>query len=87
MADIVVLSAEAQAASSTACAYRECTVAFVSDNEILDGSDLPNVWPGGQSHIAHRSCGVLRRCVARPHQQHCQLGDRADEWAAQPEQD
>jgi hypothetical protein len=43
MADIVVLGAEAQAATSIACAYPERAVTFVSDEEIIDGSDLPNV--------------------------------------------
>ena len=43
MADVLVLGAEAQAATSIACAYPERTVTFVSDDAILDGSDLPNV--------------------------------------------
>jgi hypothetical protein len=43
MADIVVLGAEAQAATSIACAYPERTITFASNEEILDGTDLPNV--------------------------------------------
>jgi hypothetical protein len=43
MTEVLVLGAEAQAATSIACAYPERTVTFVSDDAILDGSDLPNV--------------------------------------------
>lgn len=43
MSDIVVLGAEAQAATSIACAYPERLVTLVSDHAIVDGSDLPNV--------------------------------------------
>jgi hypothetical protein len=43
MTDIVVLGAEVQAASSIACAYPDRAVTFVSDHDILDGSDLVNV--------------------------------------------
>jgi hypothetical protein len=40
---IVALGAEKQAASSLALAYPDCTVIFVSDRDIVDGSDLSNV--------------------------------------------
>lgn len=43
MANVLVLGAEAQGASSLAGAYPEHAVTFVSDAEIVDGSDLPNV--------------------------------------------
>jgi hypothetical protein len=43
MADVLVLGAEAQAASSIACAYPDRAITFVSDHDILDGADLPNV--------------------------------------------
>lgn len=44
MPDIIALGAEAQAATSIACAYPDREVTFVSDHDdILDGSDLPNV--------------------------------------------
>ncbi len=43
MADITVLGAERQAATSIAGAYPERAVTFVSDKTILDGADLPNV--------------------------------------------
>jgi hypothetical protein len=43
MTTIVVLGAEKQAATSLALAYPECEVLFVSDCDILDGSDLDNV--------------------------------------------
>lgn len=43
MTEVLVLGAEAQAATSIACAYPERTVTFVSDHAISHGSDLPNV--------------------------------------------
>lgn len=43
MRNIVVLGAEAQAASSLACAYPDCAITFVSDHDIIDGWDLSNV--------------------------------------------
>jgi hypothetical protein len=43
MSDIVVLGAEAQAATSIAFAYPDRSVTFVSDHDIVDGADLPNV--------------------------------------------
>jgi hypothetical protein len=43
MLDIVALGAEAQAATSLASAYPDHGVTFVSDRDILDGSDLANV--------------------------------------------
>ena len=43
MSDITVLGAELQAATSIAGAYPERAVTFVSDQAILDGSDLANV--------------------------------------------
>jgi len=43
MTTILALGAEKQAATSLAAAYPDCTVIFVSDRDILDGSDLINV--------------------------------------------
>jgi hypothetical protein len=43
MAIVVVLGAESQAATSLAVAYPERQFIFVSDRDILDGGDLPNV--------------------------------------------
>jgi hypothetical protein len=43
MTTIVALGAEKHAATSLALAYAECEVVFVSDCDILDGSDLDNV--------------------------------------------
>jgi hypothetical protein len=43
MTDVMVLGAEAQAATSIACAYPKLPITFVSDQGIIDGSDLPNV--------------------------------------------
>jgi hypothetical protein len=43
MTTLLALGAEKQAATSLASAHPDCAVIFVSDSEILDGSDLANV--------------------------------------------
>jgi hypothetical protein len=43
MTDVFVLGAETQAASSLACAYPDFAVTFVSDHDVVDGWNLPNV--------------------------------------------
>jgi hypothetical protein len=43
MAEVIVLGAEAQAASSLALAFPERRFVFVSDCPVIDGSDLANV--------------------------------------------
>jgi hypothetical protein len=67
MRSIVALGAEAQAATSLASAYPDNTVIFVSDRDILDGADLPNVrmvlaTPSEKAKFAESADDVVPLC-------------------------
>lgn len=64
MRTVLALGAEAQAATSLALAYPERSVIFVSDRDILDGSDLPNVCMAlARPSEAHRFAGSADHVV------------------------
>jgi hypothetical protein len=67
MTTIVALGAEKQAATSLAIAYPDFEIVFVSDCDILDGSDLDNVRmvraaPGEMPKVAQSADHVVPLC-------------------------
>lgn len=67
MAEVLVLGAEAQAASSLAVAYPEHSFVYVSDRDILDGGDLTNVRiaPAARAAALQTSCDIVVALSAR----------------------